>query len=232
MEEALREWLAGRARSHGMSVEEIPVGQGAAWYADSRGIQRTDGRFFRVPMIRVRTAGREVAEWTQPAIVEADAPGTLGTVVLVERGDTYLVRAISEPCNPGVEVDGVESYALFGPTIQYSGDNRLVHWQEVRLDAAKKPTPTPLIGFFENPAILPHITWQRAAGSGGRHRQTVQIGLLRIVKGGDLDAAFAQTLDRHAQRDDFRWVARDELKAIYAEGLANHHLRSVSSLLL
>lgn len=232
----LRTWLEQRAREHAMTVEEISSGESAAWVSDDRGIRRMDGKFFRVSFLRVRANGREVAEWNQPAIVETDAPGTLGTVVLAERRGVedrdgrFLVRAIAEPCNPGVEVDGRQSYTLFGPTIQYSGDSRLVHF--LVADADKKPSPTPLIELFESQAATGAIAWQRAAGSGGRHRQVVQIGLLSFDERSDFDARLGQALEGLVQADDFRWVSRSELREIYRCGLANHHLRSVSSLLL
>lgn len=230
----LSEWLRERARAHAMSVEGITRSECRRWVSGENGVDRDDGRFMGLAYLRVRTNGREVAEWDQIALIERDAPGTLGTVVLVARdnGDV-LVRAIAEPCNVGIEVDGVSTHTLFGPSIQYSGHNRIAHAQDGADDAGRAASPTPLIGFFENPDVSDRILWQRAAGSGGRHRQVIQLGLLIVVPDdvhlrGELDQAVAGNKDAQ----DFRWVTRDELREIYYAGLANHHLRSCSSLLL
>lgn len=229
----IERWLRERAVAHGMTVEQIDAAECRRWQRDGRGTSRDDRRFMEQVHLRVRTSGREVAEWDQIALYEIDAPGTLGTVVLVEHRGRFLVRAIAEPCNIGVELAGTPTHTLFGPTIQYSGHNRIAHAEDGLDDLGGKASPTPLIGFFEDPGVAKSVRWQRAAGSGGRHRQVVQIGHLEIYEGEPLRlAALEEAVRTHKDGDDFRWVSRDELVEIYRDGLSNHHLRSAASLLL
>ncbi|WP_258382361.1 NDP-hexose 2,3-dehydratase family protein [Streptomyces sp. NTH33] len=103
-------WITEARSRIEVTTERLPLPQLAHWRRGPLSIGHESGRFFDVIGVRVKAAGREVAEWGQPMIA---AHGTGLVAFLVTRIDGVLHVLVQQRVEPGF-VDVVE----LGPTVQ------------------------------------------------------------------------------------------------------------------
>ncbi|MFD0395273.1 NDP-hexose 2,3-dehydratase family protein [Streptomyces nogalater] len=96
-------------------TEMVPLDGLRSWRRTDERISHEDGGFFDVIGVRVRTRGREVAEWTQP-MIEPHAKGVVAFLVRPIEGVLHvLVHARVEP--------GYVDIVELAPTVQCTPDS-------------------------------------------------------------------------------------------------------------
>ncbi|MGW3498364.1 NDP-hexose 2,3-dehydratase family protein [Streptomyces sp. NPDC001020] len=103
-------WITDARSRIEVATESLPLPLLRQWRRDPLAISHESGHYFDVIGVRVKAAGREVAEWGQPMIA---AHGTGLVAFLVTRLDGVLHVLVQQRVEPGF-VDVVE----LGPTVQ------------------------------------------------------------------------------------------------------------------
>ncbi|MDT0446488.1 NDP-hexose 2,3-dehydratase family protein [Streptomyces johnsoniae] len=111
----LRSWFAGVRARQDVRVTRKPLARVADWVRGPSGIEREDGRYFRVVGVSVEADSREVGGWSQP-LIEPRGTGVTGFLTRRFGGVPHLL--VHARMEAGL-LDTVE----LAPTVQYTPGN-------------------------------------------------------------------------------------------------------------
>lgn len=197
------EWFDRFRRDNEYRVTRTPLDRLAGWGfdPDTGDLRHETGKFFSVQGLRVRTDHREVAEWSQPIIVQPEI-GILGIVVRIVDGRVQcLMNAKMEPGN-------VNTLQL-SPTVQATRSN----YTQVHRGSA-----VPYLGQFVAPrgGRVVFDALQSEQGSWFLHKRNRNM--------------IVQVQEDLPVRDGYCWLDLDQISALLErENLVNMDARTVLS---
>ena len=203
-----KENLAQVREASKMEVEPTTLDQlGGGWGMITSGISwlsfmRRDGAFFEIIGLMIHAAGREVAGWGQPMMVERAS----GIYILVTNEDysCFLVSFRKEPGNPSEK-----RHVLLGPSLQASKSN---------YERAHKGKSPPRAEFYGDDRVI----WIDAPKDGGRfitsQNNCNRMGIL-VLPDGEFEALVLE--------DGEMVMTRSQLKEAVLGGEFNAYLREV-----
>ena len=190
--------------------EELKTG--GYWHTNEGGrtlLERADGRFFRAVYAMVSGARREIGQWGQPLIKEADRANFHGQSITgyISLGhnykDRYLVQAKAEPGNTSAKGN-----LLLAPTIQASFSNIRTHgnkvplWSELGLDIER----------LENGEYGEGIETRIQQKDGGRFLDKNNLFVFQPVS------------ENIKIPTSHIWATREAIRELQKKGLVNEHL--------
>jgi len=201
-----RGWLLSQRNANSeMTVEIIPLSEVEhPWgmQEDGEYYGRSDGAFFRIVGVKIRTDKREVeGGWTQPMLEEIGK----GIVVLVRSTTTegipiFLLTSTPEPGNPADK-----NFVLLKPSFQASKSNM------TQAHKGEKPPLIKLLDKYGN-----SIVWNKLPQDGGRF-------LGKINKYGVIEIP-TEDMGEIVLSPDARWFQLSEIHEALTSDDVNEHL--------
>jgi len=205
------QWLSRRRNeNHGSSavISNSPLSEGSGWEVapnDPHHIRRKDRGFFQIvaAVISACKAGREVAQWEQPLLVETGR----GVVVLFVREVSGRVEALVQTkWEPGNPEENGKNGILLSPSVQASESN---------LEQAHGGKAPPLVEYIDKDRLI------SLPCDGARFLNKENLhGTLFLKEGETLEPP----------TDDYKWVPINWLHGKNIQGEVNEHLMKLIGL--